>query len=142
MAAARAAGGYPPDMTIHPCPVAATYRDGQTVDLCGITFHPRQVRGHSNDSFVFQLSMDGASILLSADVVFYGGILGVVNTPDSGMRGYREDLPQLAGLAVDALLPAHGLFTLRGGQRHIDLAIEQTRCGFLPRLIGQGDRIF
>jgi hypothetical protein len=58
------------------------------------------------------------------------------------MQGYRSDLPRLAGLKVDMLLPGHGLFTLKRGQEHLDLAIEKSRQGFLPRLIGQGDAIF
>jgi len=69
-------------------------------------------------------------------------VLGVINTPDSGMQGYRSDLGRLEGLKIDALLPSHGLFTLRGGQRHIDAALEVVARGFLPRQIGQGGRIF
>jgi hypothetical protein len=48
----------------------------------------------------------------------------------------------LAGLGVDVLLAGHGLFTLAGGQRHIDMAREELSKGFVPRTIGQGDLIF
>jgi hypothetical protein len=34
------------------------------------------------------------------------------------------------------------LFTLSGGQRHLDCAVEQVRKGFLGRQIGQGDLFF
>ena len=58
------------------------------------------------------------------------------------MKGYRADLSKLRGLGVEGLFPGHGLFTLRDGQRHIDLAIEECQKGFLPRQIGQADIIF
>jgi hypothetical protein len=58
------------------------------------------------------------------------------------MDGYRADLHKLTGLAVDGLFPGHGLFTLCGGQRHLDCAVEQTHKGFVGRQIGQGDLIF
>ena len=38
-------------------------------------------------------------------------------------------------------VPAHGLFTLRFGQRHIDIALAQLAKGFVPRMVGQGDII-
>jgi len=58
------------------------------------------------------------------------------------MEGYRSDIGKLAGLGVDGLFPGHGMFTLSGGQRHLDVAIEQVQKGFLTRQIGQGDAIF
>ena len=38
-------------------------------------------------------------------------------------------------------LRSHGLFTLRFGQRHIDIALAQLAKGFVPRMVGQGDII-
>lgn len=58
------------------------------------------------------------------------------------MQGYHADLSKLANLEIDALLPGHGIFTLSGGQRHIDLALEQLNKGLIPRQIGQFDLIF
>jgi glyoxylase-like metal-dependent hydrolase (beta-lactamase superfamily II) len=80
--------------------------------------------------------------MFAGDVVFYGGILGVINVDGSGMEGYRADLSKLNGLGVEGFFPGHGIFTLHGGQRHIDKAIEQMANGFMPRQIGQGDAIF
>ena len=86
--------------------------------------------------------MEGALACFSADCVFYGGVLGVINAEDSGMQGYSKDLPKLGGLGVDLLLPGHGLFTLKHGQKHIDSAMEGMRRGFLSPQIGQGAIIF
>ena len=71
-----------------------------------------------------------------------GGVLGLINSRDSTMQGYYSDLPRLAGLKVESLLSGHGIFTLRGGQEHIDKAIALSRGGFVPRVIAQWDAIF
>jgi len=139
---ARADGGYPAELHLQPCPVSRAYAHGDRLALAGLTFDVIGVRGHSDDSSCLLVDLDGQRTLFSADVVFYGGILGVINSRDSGIQGYRSDLPRLAGLQVQRLFPGHGLFTLKRGQEHIDLAIEKSRQGFLPRLIGQGDAIF
>jgi glyoxylase-like metal-dependent hydrolase (beta-lactamase superfamily II) len=139
---ARELGIYPADMRLTPCDSVESYSDGRPLRIAGQTFLPIHVRGHSDDAYCIFSEVDGRRTLFSGDVVFYGAVLGVINRHDSGMNGYRADLPKLAELDVEALLPGHGLFTLRGGQRHIDLAIEQTRRGIVPRQIGQGDLIF
>jgi hydroxyacylglutathione hydrolase len=142
LAAARASGSYPEDLRLEPCPVDSTFRHGEAIDIAGQRFQAIQVRGHAPDSFCLFAEIDGLRVLFSGDVVFYGGVLGVINAPGSGMGGYLEDLPRLADLRIDALLAGHGLFTLAHGQRHVDAAIAQCRSGFLPRMIGQWDLVF
>lgn len=139
---ARESGVYPKNFRILPCPVDHRLRDGVFFEAAGLGFAPIHVRGHSEDSFVIRTTVDGHTWLFSGDAVFYGGVLGVINAEGSGMDGYRRDLPKLSGLGVEGLFPGHGLFTLRGGQRHLDAALAQARGGFLPRQIGQGDFIF
>lgn len=139
---AREQGLYPPDFHLSPCCVDRGLRDGEQVEVAGLHFKAIHVRGHSEDSFCYLLNIHRQRWLVTGDVVFYGGVLGVINAEGSGMSGYREDLSKLGGLGVEGLFPGHGLFTLRDGQRHIDCAIEQVRKGFLPRQIGQGDLIF
>ncbi len=142
LADARAAGAYPPEVQLKPSPVAAAFVHGERVEIAGLTFEAIQVRGHSEDSFCFQLDVKGVRALFAGDVVFYGGVLGVINSRDSGMQGYRADLGRLRDRQIEMLLPSHGLFTLRDGQRHIDAAIQSCAGGFIPRQIGQGDTIF
>jgi glyoxylase-like metal-dependent hydrolase (beta-lactamase superfamily II) len=139
---ARELGIYPADLRLMPCDSVLSYSDGQPLGVAGQTFLPIHVRGHSDDAYCILTEVDGMRALFSGDVVFYGAVLGVINRPDSGMNGYRADLPKLGGLGIDGLFPGHGLFTVRGGQKHIDLAIEQAKRGFVPRQIGQGDLIF
>lgn len=142
LAGARAAGVYPPDFRFEPCPVDQQFHDGESFDAAGIPFRAIHVRGHSPDTFCLLARAENNLWLFTGDAVFYGGVLGVINSPGSDMAGYRADLHKLGDLAADGLFPGHGLFTLRGGQAHVAVAIEQTRRGLLPRQIGQGDLIF
>lgn len=139
---AREQGVYPGDFRFRPCPVDQAVKDGQQFMAAGIPFTAIHVRGHSQDAYCFLTRRDKATWLFTGDVVFYGGVLGVINAEGSGMEGYRADLGKLSDLAVDGMFPGHGLFTMHGGQRHLDSAIEQTRKGFVGRQIGQGDLIF
>jgi len=140
--AAREQGIYPADCYLDPCPVDIVVRDGETLSAAGLEFTALHVRGHSADSFCYLTRFSGAPWLFCGDAVFYGGVLGVINAEGSGMKGYRADLRKLAGLDVEGLFPGHGLFTLRGGQRHLDCAIEQVGKGFLGRQIGQEGLLF
>lgn len=142
LAAAKQSGIYPPEMQFEPCPVTRSIAHGEAFDVAGLAMRATHVRGHSPDAFCYLTELDGRRTLFAGDVVFYGGVLGVVNAPGSGMEGYRADLGRLDGLGVDALLPGHGMFTLRGGQRHIDAALEAARGNPLPRQIGQWEQIF
>lgn len=135
---AREQGTYPPDFRLKPCPVDLDVVDGMNFLAAGISFRAVHVRGHSEDMFCYWTQFNGHNWLFTGDAVFYGGVLGVINIPGSGMDGYRSDLSKLQGLSVEGLFPGHGLLTLSDGQKHIDKAIERLKEGFLPPQVGQG----
>jgi glyoxylase-like metal-dependent hydrolase (beta-lactamase superfamily II) len=139
---AKAMGIYPPDFRYRHCPVDHAVRDGEVLEVGGLRFEAIAVAGHSPDSICYFVELEGRRNLFVGDVLFYGGILGLINFPGSTMEGYRADLQKLAGLKVDGLFPGHLLFTLRDGQRHIDAALDQCRRGVIPRSIGQFELIF
>jgi glyoxylase-like metal-dependent hydrolase (beta-lactamase superfamily II) len=139
---ARSQGVYPADFRLKPCPVHRAVGDNERFSAAGFDFIAIHVKGHSRDTHCFLVRHETASWLFTGDVVFYGGVLGVINAEGSDMEGYRSDLRKLAGLNVDGVFPGHGLFTLSGGQRHLDCAIEQLGKGFLGRQIGQWELIF
>lgn len=135
----RENSGYPTELNYLPCPIGRTFGDGDQLTVEGFSIKAIRVRGHSDDSYVFLVN---ERMLFTADVVFYGGVLGLINTPDSNLAHYCQDLPRLSGLEITGLFPSHGLFTIENGQRHIDAALGELRKGFVPRMIGQGDLIF
>jgi glyoxylase-like metal-dependent hydrolase (beta-lactamase superfamily II) len=133
---------YPPELRLQPCPVDRVLLDGEQFSVAGLQFTAIHVRGHSRDAHCYLTQVDGARWLFTGDVLFYGGVLGIINAEGSGMEGYRSDIQKLAKLGIDGLFPGHGMFTFCGGQRHIDAAIQQVGRGFMGRQIGQGDLIF
>jgi glyoxylase-like metal-dependent hydrolase (beta-lactamase superfamily II) len=139
---ARRLGIYPEDYVYRNCPVDRGLGDGEEFESGGVRFRVITVEGHSPDSICLLTTVDGARNLFVGDVLFYGGILGLINFPGSTMDGYRSDLAKLAGCAVDGLYPGHHLFTTRNGQRHIDAAITRCRSGSIPHSIGQFGAVF
>jgi len=135
---AREVGVYPPEVRMKRCVVDEVFRDSEAFFIAGLRVMPVHVPGHSIDAFCLHIG----DSLFSGDVVFYGGVLGLINAEGSELGGYRQSLHKLGGLGVEALFPGHGLFTLREGQKHIDAALAQLRKGVVPRMIGQGDLIF
>lgn len=136
---ARSEGG---ESGILPCPVDVGINHGDSIPVGDLMLEVIQVPGHSPGICAFLLEMEGYRALFAADIVFQNGVIGLINYAGSEMAPYREYLPRLAGLNIDALLPGHLLFTLRNGQSHIDLALEQMKRGFVPLSIGQLDAIF
>lgn len=133
---------YPPDFSYRNCIVDHEVRDQEEIKVAGITFTAIGVEGHSPDSVCYLVELNGKRHLFSGDVLFYGGILGLINFPGSSMSGYRKELKKLSGLKIDGLFPGHMLFTLNGGQEHIDVAIEQCRKSTVPQTIGQMGYLF
>lgn len=125
-----------------PCPVDVGIAHGDRITVGDLTLEAIQVPGHSVGICAFLLEIAGYRALFAADIVFQNGVIGLINHAGSEMAPYRQYLPRLAGLNIDALLPGHLLFTLRNGQQHIDRALEQMRGGFVPLSIGQLEAIF
>jgi hydroxyacylglutathione hydrolase len=133
---------YPQEFTYRNCPVDYAVRDGDLIEVAGLRFQAVSIQGHSPDSTCYLVEINGKRNLFIGDVLFYGGIIGLINFPGSTMDGYRKDLRKLAGLNIDGLFPGHMLFTLENGQKHIDACIEQCEKGIIPRSIGQFELVF
>ena len=135
-------GVYPPDFRYQNCTVDVAVHDGDLIEVAGLRFRAIEVDGHSPDSICYLIDIDGSRNLFAGDVLFYGGVIGLINAPGSNMDGYRKDLKKLAGLNVDGLFPGHMLFTVKDGQAHIDAAIEQCSKGSIPQTVGSCGAIF
>jgi len=105
---------------------------GDTLSIGNIEVQAIQVRGHSDDSLCLLATVDGARVIFTGDTIFYGGVIGLVNLPGSSIEDYRSDINRLGELRVDSLFPAHGMFVLRNGQKHLDAAITAFRSEHLP----------
>jgi hydroxyacylglutathione hydrolase len=122
---------------VSPCPVDCGLAHGDHVQVGRLTLEVVQVPGHSPGICAYLLRLPDYVALFCGDILFYNGILGLINHEGSSLVAYRQHLPRLAQLSVDALLPGHLLFALRQGQHHIQLALERLQGPFIPPSIGQ-----
>ena len=135
-------GVYPKGFQYRNCVVDGAVHDGDVIEAAGLHFKAIGIEGHSPDSICYLLEIDGRRNLFCGDVLFYGGIIGLINAPGSTMDGYRKDLGKLSDLNIDGLFPGHYMFTVTGGQRHINAAIEQCGRSSIPQTIGNYGVIF
>lgn len=122
---------------LDPCVVDVPLGDNAEISVGGLRLRVIAVPGHSSGSLCYLVELPAGRALFTGDVVFMNGILGLLNHADSHLEQYRVSFSRLDGLGVDMLLPGHMLFLLRDGQRHIDLALEALRGGFVPYSVGQ-----
>lgn len=134
---AKEHGMYAQDYVYIHCPVDHDIRDGERFTIAGVAITAINVAGHSKDSCCYLMELDGRRCLFSGDVVYNGGVLGLLNYPMSSLEEYHEGLPKLRGLGVDGLFPGHGLFTLKNGQEHIDAGLKQLDSIFVPHSVQQ-----
>lgn len=92
------------------------------------------VPGHTLGMICYFVSTARGNALFVGDTLFWGGKIGLSNVGGSDLSVYRAGLPKLANLNVDALLPGHFLWTVRGGQAHIDKALNALKGSQLPPL--------
>ena len=125
-------GRWPQDLDPQPCTPDHLIGDNERIRLGADTIQAIRVQGHTQDSTCFLWEHDGCRALFTGDVVFYAGALGLINAEGSSLDDYRRDLPKLSGLEIDMLLPGHGVFVLRNGQKHIDRALRKLTDFLLP----------
>ena len=134
---AKEHGMYPMDYVYIHCPVDHGIHDEETCSIAGLDCKAINVIGHSYDSTCFFMELDGRKCLFCGDVIYYGGVIGLLNFPMSNLQDYHVGLPKLKGLEVDALLPGHGLFCLKNGQDIINTGLKQLDSIFVPHSVKQ-----
>jgi metallo-beta-lactamase class B len=132
-------GRYPPNFEPKSCRPDAVFHDGDRITVGDVSVTAIQVQGHTMDSTTFYFQDEGKRVLCSGDVVFYAGKIGLVNLEGCSMSDYRRDIHKLTGLQVDMLLPGHGVFIVRGGQKHIRRAARKLSDLVLPETFFEGN---
>lgn len=130
---AKESGIYLPDYVFPHCKVDYPVKHNETIKVGNLSLRSVNVPGHSPGSTCFLMEKEKRRILFTGDVVFYDGEIGLLNYSGSNLADYRKYITRLANLSVDVLLPGHKMFTLRGGQEHIDKAIEALRELSVPK---------
>jgi glyoxylase-like metal-dependent hydrolase (beta-lactamase superfamily II) len=125
-------GRYPVGFQPVACDADRTFRDGDRVAVGDLELRMIGTAGHTRDSTCMLFEDGGRRGLFTGDVIFYGGRLGLINLEGCSLDDYRRDMPKLAGVHVDMLLPGHGVFVLRRGQKHIERAIAKLTDFVMP----------
>jgi hydroxyacylglutathione hydrolase len=125
-------GRYPAEFVPRTCPPDHTFGDGDRLLIGNIAVQTIQVQGHTKDATCFLMVDEGKRVLFTGDTVFYAGKIGLLNMEGCSLDDYRRDIHKLADLNIDTLLPGHGVFVLRNGQKHINRAIFKLSDFVLP----------
>ena len=135
LVAAKKKGAYPQDYQYRHCKVDQIVENDESFKVGNTRVTAILVPGHSIESVCYLVEKNNRRYLFSGDSIYLNGTLSVINCYGSSMEGYRKYIGRLAGRKVDALIPSHYRFTMSGGQKHIDLAIELTEYSSLPPMM-------
>ncbi|MGW0706962.1 MBL fold metallo-hydrolase [Streptomyces sp. NPDC002643] len=130
----KAAGFYPADYTLTPCPRVEAVDDGEEIDLGGgVVLRAVATPGHADGHTCYHLRTPDYRALFSGDCVFTGGRVSLQNLHDCRVPEYAASLTRLAELDVDALFPGHHEVSLARAGRHLAAARDTVARGLLPR---------
>ena len=130
--AARAAGAYPEDYTLAPCPVDRVLAPGEVIRLGDATIAVVPASGHSSGHVAYLLASDAGVAAFTGDAVFSGGRVVLQRIWDCSVQESAATIERLAALRPDGLYPGHGLFHVRHGYRELDKAMEWVRRLLVP----------
>lgn len=126
--------GYEPFDQIPKVSVSHVVEDGEVFRVGELEVKAIVTPGHTPGSVCYMMESDKKRNLFCGDEVFYHGFISLLTHPLSSYEQYKNGLERLRGLQVDGLFPSHLLWTLDGGQMHIDQALSNFEIGQRPVL--------
>ena len=124
---AKAAGFYPADFHLPPCPVHRELREHDILQVGDLTLEVYETPGHCDGHLSFLLHGSDRNYLLGADLVFWGGRILLQNIHDCRIDAYAQSVLKVAELDFDALIPGHLQICLRYGKQHVTNARDAFR---------------
>lgn len=106
--------------------------DMERIVVEGYEFQAIHCPGHSDDSMVYRVVVDGSVILFTGDTVLNGDLcqeseLGWTGAVDYDQETYIRSLTKLSNLQADFVLPGHGELCLARGDRMLVGAFLRAR---------------
>ena len=117
--AAKAAGFYPDEFRLPPCPVHHELIEGDTLKVGDLTLQTWETPGHCDGHLSFLMTGGQRNYLIGADLVFWGGKVLLQNIHDCRIDAYARSVAKMVDLDFDALIPGHLQISLRYGKEHI-----------------------
>lgn len=125
-AAARQAGSYPADLGYPPVPVDELVCDGDIFAVGDMTIEALAAPGHSYDHTVYLLRGPGSgTVLFAGDLILTDGRVLLQASWDCRLDEYAKTIKRLSQAPVDALMPGHGAFLLKGAGTVLEKARRQ-----------------
>jgi glyoxylase-like metal-dependent hydrolase (beta-lactamase superfamily II) len=129
---ARDAGYYPKNYVLNPCSVDRTVKPGDSIAAGELIFDVYEAAGHSPGGVCYVCSLKAGRTIFCGDLISFGGHISLQNIPGADVHAYARSVSLLDGLDARLFMPGHGIFTVNGGQRHIDAAIDGFRKLYVP----------
>ncbi len=124
---AKAAGFYPQDFHLPPCPVHREIHEGDVLEVGDLRLQAYDTPGHCDGHLSFTMTGGDRNYLLGADLVFWGGKILLQNIHDCRIDAYAGSVFKVADLDFDALVPGHLQISLRFGKQHVTRAADAFR---------------
>lgn len=126
---------FPEHDVYEPCKVDLKVKDQEELILDGIAITCISAPGHTRGSMIYQMHLDGQSILFTGDVIgvtkdCHGASLGWEGGVDFDTKSYWETIKKLSSYPCDQLLPGHGQLCLQQGTRILQMAKREALCKF------------
>lgn len=124
---AKHKGSYDKDYEYKHSTVDIIVESNETFKLGASNIESIIVPGHSKGSTGFLFDNGKQRSFFAGDIVFVGGLINLLNCPGSDLNDYRMNIGRLGNLQIDSLFSGHHIWTVKDGQKHIDLAIERLK---------------
>lgn len=99
--------------------------DGDTIELCGLSFNVMHLPGHSAGCTAFFFQHDNKRVVVSGDVIgtLLDGHFGWSGSIDFDRTAYLESLKRFAKEDTDIMLPGHGMIYFHKPRRRVEEAL-------------------
>lgn len=124
---AKAAGFYPQDFHLPPCPVDCELHEGDIIQVGDLRLTTYETPGHCDGHLSFHMTGEDRKYLLGADLVFWGGKILLQNIHDCRIDAYANSVFKVDELDFDALVPGHLQISLRYGKQFVTQAANAFR---------------
>ncbi len=120
--------GYLYHKVFTPCEVDIEVRDGDVLELLGLSIKALHFPGHTMGCTAYAFSLDGKRIVVSGDVIgtLNVGYFGWDGSIDFNKALYTESLTRFARMDFDVMLSGHGMSYFHKPRRRVEEALNQA----------------
>ena len=129
---ARTGGTYPSDYHLAACATARAISDGDEIKIGDVHLQTIATPGHAATHVSFLLHGDDRVGLFGGDIVFHGGKILLLATPDCSIQQLMTSMQHLANATFEALFPGHGVISLNRGTEHVAKAHRMLSAQQIP----------